>query len=122
MKRESNLGIGFDDTFKADKHILSFISRENGMIGLMFRNSISREANVVVFSIRKTLIRPHIEYSIQVWAPRTRYEKLDVMLRLTSIQIRVTKQIKRVKNYSYQERMGKLGLTILLGSVHWPNE
>ena len=35
----------------------------------------------------------------------------SVILRLESIQRRVTKIIKRVKDYSYRERLEKLGLT-----------
>ena len=37
------------------------------MIDWMFRNFISREANVV--KIDKVLIRPHIEYCTQAWVP-----------------------------------------------------
>ena len=37
-----------------------------------------------------------------------------VILRLESIKRRVTKIIKKVKDYSYRERLEKLGLTTLL--------
>ena len=60
LNEECDLGVGFDDTFKADNHILYILSRANGMIGWMVRYFISKEANVVL-RIYKTLIRSHIE-------------------------------------------------------------
>ena len=63
----------FDDTLKANNHIsLS----GNGMIGWMFRNFISREANIVL-KIYTTPIRPYIEYCTRVWAPVLRHKKLE---------------------------------------------
>ena len=35
---ESDLGVGFDVTFKSDNHILFIVSRANGIIGWMVRN------------------------------------------------------------------------------------
>ena len=58
VNEKSNLGFGFDDTFKSDTHILSVVSKANGMIRWMVRNVISREANAVL-KIYKTLIRLH---------------------------------------------------------------
>ena len=45
-----NLGLAFDDPFKADNHILFIVSKANIMI-------ISREPNVVL-KIYKTVMRP----------------------------------------------------------------
>ena len=45
---ESDLRVGFDDIFKAHNNILSVVSRANGMIGCMVKNSISREPNVIL--------------------------------------------------------------------------
>ena len=82
---------GFDDTFKADNHNWSIVSRTNNwsivsrannwsvvsrannwrivsranrMFDWMVRNFISTEANIVL-----TLLRPHIEYYTQAWFP-----------------------------------------------------
>ena len=75
-------GIGFDDTFKADNHILCIVSRANGMISRMVRNPISREANIIL-KIYKILIRPHIEYGAQ--APVLRHGNWSVILRFEGI-------------------------------------
>ena len=52
-----DLGVVFNDTFKADNHILFIVS--NGMIAWMVRNVISKVADVL--KIYKTLIRSHME-------------------------------------------------------------
>ena len=46
LNEEFDLSVGFDDTFKADHHILPIILRENGMIGSVVRNIILKEGNV----------------------------------------------------------------------------
>ena len=46
--------VGFDDTFKADNHILSIVWKANEMTGWMNRYIISREVNIVL-KIYKTL-------------------------------------------------------------------
>ena len=71
VDEECNVGVSFDDTFKADNHILSIVSRVNKMISWMVRNFISREANLL--KIFKTLKRLHVEYCIQDWAPLWKY-------------------------------------------------
>ena len=43
VKDEYNLGVGSDDIISADNHILSTVSRENGIIGQMVRYFISGE-------------------------------------------------------------------------------
>ena len=46
--KENNLGVDFDDAFKADNQILSVVSRANVIISWMIRNFISREVNVAL--------------------------------------------------------------------------
>ena len=65
-----DLGVGFNDTIKADDHIFSVVLRVNGM---------QREANIVL-KIYKTLIKPHIEYCTQAWALVLRHRNWSVIL------------------------------------------
>ena len=65
--------------------------------------------------IYKTLIISHIKYCILTRNTVFRQRKLNVILKLEGIQRRVIKIIKNVKDYSYRERLEKLGLIPLLG-------
>ena len=50
------LRVTFDDTFKADNHILSIVSRANGMIVWMVIDFISRKANVILKAYKTQII------------------------------------------------------------------
>ena len=85
------------------------------MIGYMVRNFISTKASVAL-NIYKTLKRiyDNIEYHTQAPAPVLVHRNWSIILRMENMQRRETKVIKRVKDYSYWERLEKLGLTNLL--------
>ena len=70
----------FHDTFKASNHILTNVSRANGIIGWRVRNYISKEANAV-FKIYKAQIRPHIEYCSQFRSQVSRHGNWSVIQR-----------------------------------------
>ena len=51
-------GVGFDDTFTSDNHILFIVLTANRMIGWMVRNFISKEENAVLKIYEAQ--RPHV--------------------------------------------------------------
>ena len=65
VNKKYDLGVGFDEKFKTDNHI---VFRANEMFGWIVRNFISRETNVAI-KVYKTLQRPYIEYHTQAWVP-----------------------------------------------------
>ncbi len=58
----------------------------------------------------KGLVRPHLEYAVQVWHP---YLKKD-MRKIEAVQRRATKQINGLKDADYPSRLRKLRLPTLL--------
>ena len=97
-----------DDIFKAGNHILSIVSKANGMIGWMVSN-ISKEVKVVL-KIYKTLKRPHIEYCTQAWAPVLRHRNWSVILRLKTDK----NNFFQIKDYNYRKQLEILALNALL--------
>ena len=78
------------------------------MLGLVKRTFTFMDKEM--FSpLYKTLIRPHLEYATVVWSP---FLKKDIFL-IENVQRRATKLVKSIRNFSYEERMKRLGLPAL---------
>ena len=75
--------------------MLAFISR-----GIEFKNW------QVMLTLYRTLVRPHLEYSVQFWLPH--YQK-DVEA-LERVQKRFTRMLPGMEGICYEERLVKLGL------------
>ena len=58
----------------------------------MTRNLISRE-NVLIFIIYKALVRPHLEYCVQLLNPTPEYGNWFTILKIEGVQRRFTRMI-----------------------------
>ena len=77
------------------------------MICWMFKNTRSFEAKVVL-NISQILKRPHLKYCSRASALLLRQVNGNIKLTLKGIQRRVTKMIKRLKDYIYKKELEKL--------------
>jgi len=75
----------------------------------MIRMTIVIRDKDTILRLYKSLVRPQLEYCIQVWSP---YRKQD-MEKLKKVQRRTTKMIQGYKDLSYKERLIRCGLTTL---------
>ena len=81
--------------------------KANLTLGMIRRAIVTRDKDTIL-RLYKTLVRPQLEYCIQVWSP---YLKQD-MEKLEKVQRRATKMIQGYKYLSYEERLIRCGLTL----------
>ena len=62
----------------------------------------------------KQLIRPHLEYCTQVWAPTPEYGNWGIIMKMEAVQREVTRNITECKDMNYKDRLSYLKLTTLL--------
>ena len=66
------------------------------------KSSVASRSREVILSLYSVLVKPHLEYCVQMWSPQYRRN----MNLLECIQRRATKIIQGMKHLSYEERAG----------------
>ena len=110
--QEKDLGVLTSGNLLWNDQIESCISKANQMLCWIARNLISREKTLML-RIYKTLIRPHLEYCVQLWNPAPEHGNWSLILRIESVQRRFTRMIEEVGLLPYSERLQILELTTL---------
>ena len=112
-EQEKDLGVLTSVNLLWNDHISSFISKANQMICWIARSIISREKSLML-RVYKTLVRPHLEYCVQLWNPLPEHGNWAPVIRIESIQRRFTRMIDDIGLLPYSERLEILGLTTLI--------
>lgn len=113
VDEEKDLGLIVDESLKWEKQIQKSVSKAKQIIGWVRRNVISRDKETML-TIYKSLIRPHLEYCVQVWNLPAKHGNWNMIKDIESVQRDFTRLIDNLWSLTYKERLVKLKLTTLL--------
>jgi len=105
---EKDLGVNISSNLKPTRQCQLAYAKASKALGLIAR-TISYKSVDVLLRLYKSLVRPHLEYSVSAWSPY--YEKDKALLE--RIQHRVTRMIPGFKKLTYEEILRKLDLWTL---------